>query len=68
MRVTSDNGMLADFFLVSLSRAEGPDEFYAFSFAYNVVKDMVSTMRKKIDPQFELPKGFFIKEPVVPGQ
>ncbi|KAI6301320.1 hypothetical protein MCOR03_000821 [Pyricularia oryzae] len=47
---------------------KGPDEFYAFSFAYNVVKDMVSTMRKNIDPQFELPKGFFIKEPVVPGQ
>ncbi|TLS20972.1 uncharacterized protein PpBr36_10888 [Pyricularia pennisetigena] len=47
---------------------KGPEEFYAFSFGYNVVKDMVDTMRKKIDPQFELPKGFFIKEPAIPGQ
>ncbi|KAI6353923.1 hypothetical protein MCOR25_008836 [Pyricularia grisea] len=47
---------------------KGPDEFYDFSFGYNVVKDMVNTMRKTIDAEFELPKGFFIKEPVIPKE
>ncbi|KAK1977169.1 salicylate hydroxylase [Colletotrichum cereale] len=42
---------------------KNPEEFFAYNFGYDIIRDSVQQVRK-VDPSFSLPPSFFTKEPV----
>lgn len=54
--------------MLGVVAAENPPESFHFNFSYDVVADTVSKMQDMVDPDFAVPPGFFVKEPVAFGK